>query len=507
MGKMYSKNYFGLSTINLSPHFFIFWGIFLGLLLNLNAFTFHNLILGLIIFLIPLMLISPNIGFVLFIFSLGLNSNSVSLNIGFHLQYAYLLLILAVFSWILNKMIKKEEIIFKKTAITIPLFAFLIIASISIFQSRYIPDVTLILYNSLRNYPWVKSLTRVVLLALMIALFYFVINFIENKKVLRLTMAALLLSVTLFSFIGLYAFVSAFVDLPQFPFDVRSGYSNELPRIHGFSPEPLFFGNYLMVFLPFFLLLYLSRYYILNKQVHLFSILIILTAIVLTYSRSVWAVLLFMFGLIGIVKRKEIFHFKYFKPALIFLILFLPFFSSYLVEPVQKSLILPIKGAFDVSTGKFWSTRLRITAFDLAIQSFKQHPILGIGLQNFNFHSGEVDFPGLFDYRSKWNLETINNLPLTILVELGIVGFVIGGWLFFRILKTYYLSLKKVKKDPYFYTLINGGLISFLIFMAQSFFFSTLTFPYFWFSLGITFAVINLAKENEKQTNMSELSN
>lgn len=500
------KNQYHLK-IDRNISLFIFWGMFCAFLFTWFPLNFKNILLILVIFSIPLILANPKVGLFLFIFSLPIHAREVTPlahnPLAFHIRLYYIFFVATLFSWILHKVIKREKVCIVPTQIDLPLVCFLLISIISIFQSFYIAPTGEVLYMAFRNYPVIKSITRVFLLIFMMIIFYFGLSYINSKQLLKFAIISLLISTVFFSMLGFYGVAAKLADKPLLlQVDLTSFYSTEFPRMRSLALEPMFFGSYVISFLPLFILLYLSKNYIISKWFHLFSLGINSVALFFTFSRSVWLAGLVLVGLISGLYHKPILQNKQFRkfsiPIIFILILIASIFFKSQIEDIKDLLAYHIGGAIDPANQKFLSTKLRLIAVNTALHAFVKHPILGIGMENFHFYSGLWDLPELgYPKGFKYYPITINNLPLHFLTELGIIGFGITIWLVITIIKALYLPLKNLKKDSYLYNLTLGGLLAFIIFLVHSLFFSTFTFPHLWFALAIPFIAINLAKHNE----------
>jgi O-antigen ligase len=128
-----------------------------------------------------------------------------------------------------------------------------------------------------------------------------------------------------------------------------------------------------------------------------------------------------------------------------------------------------------------------------ALEAFQQHPWLGVGYENYNFYTGQRYYYGLYDFNLNW--PEVNNYPLKVLTELGIVGmfcFVILNITF------YYTLLKAIShaKDIFLKNLLNcffAGSVGIIVVLLFS---SSITKPYLWVFLAVGISAINFV-ENE----------
>lgn len=484
--------------------FFILYGILIGLLIFYLGDNLTSYILALILCLIPLIFINPNVGMVLFIFSLPITTQKLTFNAGFHLNISYIFFAVTLISWLFHKGFKME-LIFKKAPLAIPLFSFLLIAAVSAFQSAYVTDIGNVLFGAIRNYPWIKSLGRVFLLCFMVAIFYFIINFIETKRIHKRILTVLFLSTMFVSLTGLYGIVRFYLGKPRdfFGMELVAQYSTYFPRAQAFFPEPTVLGLYLILSYPIFLLLFISKDYLLSKHLHLMGLILNLAVIILTFSRSAWLALLIIFLLFLLIKKRVIMPILFSrKMILIYLMvitIFLIFHDPFKAR-IQKMIIEPITGIMDIHSTRFFSTKLRYIGYLAALNMIRQHPFLGVGLENFHFHSGgynviEMGYPPGFLYYPV----SIDNLILKIFCEMGLLGLGISIWLLFSILHLFYFTFKNSRAtNQYIYNIILGGFFGFVGFLIQSLFFVNLTFVYPWAFFGLVFAATGLGGKDAK---------
>ena len=142
--------------------------------------------------------------------------------------------------------------------------------------------------------------------------------------------------------------------------------------------------------------------------------------------------------------------------------------SNYLIFKDNQSLNV-IQRTSNLDTS---STQQRLRFYSAAISSIKENPILGVGIGNWKLHATEYDKPYMIDYTVPYH---VHNDFLEITAEIGIIGFIlyfgIVLWIFFLIFQ----SIKSREyKDQELFFLVFIGLISILVFLADSF----LNFPF-----------------------------
>lgn len=279
--------------------------------------------------------------------------------------------------------------------------------------------------------------------------FVFLINFLNSEKnkesVLKIILfVSLIIAVyAIAQFFGVGLFFSS-GEIYQYGFFGKS-----------FSTlgHPNFLGQILLI--P----IWISIYYFLkskNKLRYLIIFLILFTALLLSKNRASWlgimlSLLSFIVMSINISKVKKIilslFSIGIFSTGIIFL------------APTLRSL----------------SSRMYI--WDAAINSIKNSPIFGTGIENFTIIYQKYISPGVYDFEPFYSIaDRAHNEFLDVLVNQGLLGFFV--FLIPTILVI--LNWKKVKGNKYLQTLIGA----FIAVNVSNFFSFNLTANYiFYFTL------------------------
>ncbi len=376
-----------------------------------------------------------------------------------------------------------------------PLLWFLLVAIVASFQSYAIPTDAVVTMGSTWNMPWIKSVTRVFLLWLMIATYAIASRYIKKPSTflsvtaivaLLIVVGYILVSVSSYS----YIMKSAWSIGPHLPF---IQHHDEPTRWRGFFSEPSLFANFLIAITP---LLVAPLFFSKKKGLWVLSILSILiscAALLFSGSRGAWIALAggIFFGLVlyGLKLRSPAFI-----PNCVTGVMILGIIAALVIlrlpEPfVQVYLENPFEGVFG-SNYKFWSTETRLIQADYALDAFKAHPLLGVGYDNYNFHSGYKIYEGLTENPINW--AEPNNLPLKVLAELGIIGFIVFLWLVFKII---HLLRAIIVENTFGYGFILVVALSSL--MVHTLFISKIHYVHLWIALAIVtaFADKNVYKE------------
>jgi O-antigen ligase len=190
-------------------------------------------------------------------------------------------------------------------------------------------------------------------------------------------------------------------------------------RPYGTFPHPNVLGGYIAVLLPLIISNFQFPISKQTKKISIFkigTIVLALLALVLTFSRSAWAV-----GILGIgiwylvfrLKKKIIFpNIPYTKtqiPVFLFII------------SLGISIIVP------QFLGDSEPVVVRKQLNESAISIITHSPVSGVGLGNFL-----VALPGALPSRMIYFLQPVHNIYLLIISEVGLVGSIIIGWLFWK---------------------------------------------------------------------------
>lgn len=461
-----------------------FLGPFLMVMLVLVLFNiFSKFNLGGLIFIVSLLLLiafikNTKLLFYMFIISLPFTGTGWSFRMGetgFFFQMSYFFFILVSISFFFNKL-RTKDYSFSITHIDLPLFSFLIVAAVSVFQTTYISNTPLILYDAFRNYPWIRGFLGVMFLVFMFGIYYITVNIVSERGMFKNTLIVFMITAVIASSYGLAGFLYTLITSLHLPVSIDPLISSGL-RIRSVFNEPLFFGNYILSIIPVFYCLLISKTEYLNKYLLVVASSILTISLVLTESKGAWlAYLLFMF-LFVIIYRKNIFK----SLARISFVAFLLLILILLVCPILFSSSINEK-INEVTNTLIWSSRIRMWSMQYAWEGFKQHPLLGIGYSNYIFYSGYRVYYIL--YGGVMNFPEVNNYPLKILTEMGLIGFIVLIWLFVKTIKSAATSIT-YEKDKAKKTMITGYLLAFIAVSIQLLFFSYINLAYMWVMLAM----------------------
>lgn len=528
----------------------IFWPflVFAAAFAVFKLFSIFNLIVGLpIIFIVLLVIFAKDTKslFYMFIISLPFTGSDWAFRLGetgsfFRISYFFFMLVFA--SFFFNKL-RAKDYSFSITSIDLPLFSFLFVAAVSVFQTAYIGNDPLILYDTFRNYPWIRGFLAIMFILFMYAIYYVTANIVSEKKTFRNALFVFIITAVIVSTYGLFGFFYAWLTSSHLPASIDPLIDNG-SRIMSVFNEPLFFGSYLLSIIPVFYTLLISRTRYFSKYFLMAASLILTLVLILTGSRGAWFGYFISLVVLVVIYWKSFFECAYKKFSewmctrgvkIIFVILSLFLLlliisntmlwentnkksesiyglipggtakpmqeiSKYISAPFKflfDNTLKPIMDAIDPSANQFWSSRIRIWSMQYAWEGFKQHPILGVGYSNYLFYSGFKVYEGIFEYCAM-NFPEVNNYPLKILAEMGLVGFIIFVWLFIKTIRSAVTAMK-CEKDEAKKAMITGYLLAFIAVSAQLLFYSYITLAYIWVMLAMMMSLCNMKRINLKK--------
>jgi len=240
------------------------------------------------------------------------------------------------------------------------------------------------------------------------------------------------------------------------------------PRLRATLLEPLFFAAYLLTVLPLTAwAIHMRKFW--SRRVTTLALGVQSIAFLLTFSRAAFIGILLASGYLLLTSRHR-------SKIIWSSIITLPFLLSiaallFTNDTIERIAHEQIISSFVPNTGKWWSTLSRLIAVEKAVGAFVQHPILGIGWENFIFYAGKNTISWITGTEQQVLLPEVTVFPLRVLAELGIVGFAIFLAFVWSLLST-------VRKQSY-YAFMMISLAGIL------FFISSVSFPFFWFALGL----------------------
>jgi len=330
------------------------------------------------------------------------------------------------------------------------------------------------------------------------------ISMLYKKRYLQPMLVALFGGAVLVSLFGLYQYFGDILGLPIRYTGLRESYTHALfgfPRVQSTGLEPLYFASYLLFPTSIAVALILTK----TKLVHLsFKVMVgILTLfsllIFLTVSRGA------IYGLVAMVVSTIVFALykritKLKRAALVILAVLIGFTLSWLLINylnTNPSQYFSQKRGTEVYTEQIINTTIndagdeRAKARNNAIELIKKQKLavmIGIGPGQYG--------PYIMNNQPDQNGWTIvNNEPLELILELGIIGFVIFTTF------ALYIFVQGIKLVPLKDPITSAALIGLLGYLVaeviqyQSF--STLYITHIWVAVGLLMGLTRLAYEDK----------
>jgi len=174
-----------------------------------------------------------------------------------------------------------------------------------------------------------------------------------------------------------------------------------------------------------------------------------------------------------------------------------------------EGVLFPFRRLIQTFSSHDWSNLTRLYSMQAAWRAFLLSPVLGIGWGQFGWH-----FPVLVDplgLQSQFTWPVVNNFPLLVLCETGLVGFAVflgwGGGLVKGISRRW-MDLFMSGTDSGVSVLFQGrllmaGALSGVGIWLQLLTFSQYNLPHIWISLGLMMALLTDAEFQNGQPQSS----
>jgi putative inorganic carbon (HCO3(-)) transporter len=277
-------------------------------------------------------------------------------------------------------------------------------------------------------------------------IFILIINVADNEKDWRGAMSVFLLAGTFLASLSAYQGLSGdynntFWDLAQ-PLTAQISGETERPRLTGPLGDPNFYAQILVMSLPLAIYRVLDERTRNKKLYYLYSVFVLFIAIMFTYSRGAMLALVLIAVLIA-VDRKVPPHIIALTAATFFLVI-VPLLPK---EVSDRFSTLNFLGQLGQGTSRSSvrsvgdeSFQGRTSEMIIAVQMFMDHPLVGVGFDNY---------PVVYQSYSKYlGIDTrtgqreAHSLYLEVGAETGLMGYIgMGG-----ILITTILALNKASK-------------------------------------------------------------
>ena len=351
---------------------------------------------------------------------------------------------------------------------------------------------------------WVRSFKQLTGLAFMILIYFSIITHVNTGHKFRGCLNIYLFSALLVSLIGIYQFISIYLDL-NLPFDrslpinnlsiggtgTWSGQWRGLPRVSSTLIEPAYLGDYLVTVIPIILAGIFLKEYFFTKSSQNFLIVaaVYLCVLISTFSRAPYLGLIS--AIIVMIAVSSNFNLTRTLAKIIklsFVLIIVGFLFTFLLK--SNLLEITIARLLSLADENDYSVMERTSKTVTAINIFKAYPFLGVGYGNFGFYYLDYTPQSIgFDHiKDLHRFEAAHNLYGQLIAETGIIGFIafcLMAILTFREgLRTYRQTASK------FFKVTSLGLISafagYLVVLLSADFIYIL--PFMWVLMGFIVA-------------------
>ncbi len=251
----------------------------------------------------------------------------------------------------------------------------------------------------------------------------------------------------------------------------------DMPRLRGTACEPLYLGNYLLLAVPLVWLTSWRRW--LQNAVGIALIVVL----VLTWSRGAWlagAAAGALFLLVAACSRIP-FPWRRLRQIALAVALAGVVITAAGTLTGRPEIWLPWQRLQQTFSTVDWSNLTRLYSMQAAWRGFLLSPVVGLGWGQFGFH-----FPMLVDpmgLQSMFSWPVVNNFPLAILCETGLLGF--GAFLHmgFRMNRNVWLKIRDTEAGGAAHLLVLAAAVSGV--WLQLLTFSQYNLPHIWLAVGL----------------------
>jgi O-antigen ligase len=298
-------------------------------------------------------------------------------------------------------------------------------------------------------------------------------------------------AVLIVSLFGIYQFMADTFNLSIFWSGLLERYTKIVlgfPRVQSTALEPLFLVNFLLIPFGLFSALFLTKQSQLSSRRLVSILILIVITLVLAVARGGYlASIILLISVVIFLARSYSWRrlAKFLGIILIGLVLagLLIVGSSRWSYGNSSGLDKLLAHSSQITTEQRDNLAARSQLWSWAFRAFKEQPITGVGVGNFGSWMGEQGYP--------WRQRTVNNEPLEILAETGILGAVPIVMMTLLII---FGSIKSFgKSNPQIKPWLAGFLVALVAIWAQYMTFSTLYITHFWVLIGLLLALQRLA--------------
>ena len=271
----------------------------------------------------------------------------------------------------------------------------------------------------------------------------------------------------------------------------------EIPqqRATGTIGEQNRYGQFMIILVPISLALVPISSDVKHKGLAIAATFFGLAGFALAFSRgaAVGLILAVVIAMaLKLLPRKQI---KWLAFGGLIVLLLLPQYLNRLASLTELSTLASPMGASGQTDG---AIRGRLTEMAGAVLAFRDHPLLGVGPDMFSQYSQR--YGQVIGLRSLGNGREAHSLPLDILAETGITGFLVFSGLVITVLSALLRSRRRAIecKDSVSAALTEGIAVALLLYLTTGLFLHMSYIRYFWLLLGLADGISMLAGQNDR---------
>ncbi|MFQ5603850.1 MAG: O-antigen ligase family protein [bacterium] len=359
-----------------------------------------------------------------------------------------------------------------------------------------------------------------------VALYFLFVNVIRNLTIFKKVVWMLLFVGTLLGSMSLYQelfsdYKSTFWGLAQrskeiefedeFYGDVygQGGIIKSREKVGGKNRsggpigKPNRYAQIMVVLLPLALFRFWGERKKFLKYFALFSTLIILGGVLLTYSRGTFLTMVMLFFLLAL--------FKYIRPGQIVATVLVVILMMIVAAPgyfARVDTLRGIEGLFSKSAEvrPDGTTRGRLTEMLAAFMAFLDYPVLGVGpAQYTEFYSNEYQSDPDIAFRFLGRNRRAHTLYFEFMAEFGLLGFgVFMSIIFLMMYRLWHIRRASVKLKPDMAYLAMSLWFAILAYLGTAIFLHLSYQRYLWFLLAISGAFVHIYREMAAETEQKE---
>lgn len=315
-------------------------------------------------------------------------------------------------------------------------------------EISYLLFLTLIFFSLIYSPERSEGLFQTIRFMVLLAMTYLIYNAINSKEELRTITAVIIVSAVIVALKSLY-------DTYSNPEVIAFNYLNigkRIIRSAGDETDPNKFA--ISFALPFALCLnhLLTAESKRLKALLFTALLIILAAVLVTYSRSTWVALA-----VSMMITLQ-YHRKY--SIIVYLAVFgiIVLLVSSTARTLFMSILQRMKDIFAGTSDD--SSNIRLLLFSGAVQMFLDSWLIGVGFEAFS-----TRFQTYYTKQETIGVYEPHNEYYRILAELGIIGFLLFAFILYKITKTAFVVIKKTAGILNLMAVsLFGALVSYFIF-------------------------------------------